>query len=358
MRHFKFISTHRELCRFLAGLVCSGLFALLTTVTFRQVSKLGKNLFKGREIDCVLDFGQYRIGDNETLLAGLSYEMLRDFAEENSCKVNVRSFRRREKSLDSLRSGATDLVILPKFDSVRHTSHIDSVIKSVPVCKEVCWVMRAEDSPEMRQLNGWIEDYVLREGFPEMVERFRAMPSSRRPHSSFIESQRLSPYDSIIRSWADSIGWDWRMLAAVVYTESKFAINVTSNAGAKGLMQLMPLTARTYGVRNTLDPDENIRAGASYLAHLNRLFRKYADGDERLRYVFASYNAGETRVLRHLNGSGEEKEPSDSTLNAEIDSAAVASAAEPERQPVDSAVTAYIDTIFENYRNFCRICPE
>lgn len=363
---------HRELLTFLAGL--AGAVAIAATVwcAHHIATRPQPNPLEGRELECVLDFGQYRI-DGDILYAGLSYEMLRDFADENDCKVRIRAFTRRESSLDSLKSGAADIVVLPKFDSVLHASHIDSVAKSRPVCKELCWVMRREEKAEMRRVNSWLSDYTGRVEFGEMLERFRFMPSSYRPHKAFSERQQLSPYDSTIRAWADSIGWDWRMLAAVVYTESKFAINVTSRAGARGLMQIMPLTVRVYDVKDVLDPDENIRAGASYLGHLDHLFRKYATGDERLRYVFASYNAGETRVLRYLNGTPE-SELSDSALNADIDSAAVAelrasidsaAASAPGSAPssptspeIDTAVTAYIDKIFENYRNFCRICEK
>ncbi len=422
----------RELFTFLAGLAGAAAVAAAVWGAHHLATRPRPNPLEGRRFECVLDFGHFKLA-GDILYAGLSYEMLKDFASENSCEVRIRAFTSRESSLDSLRSGAADIVVLPKFDSALHVSHIDSVAKSHPVCKELCWVMRRGERAELRRVNSWIDDYTSREEFGEMLERFRLMPSSHRPHKAFSERRQLSPYDSTIRIWADSIGWDWRMLAAVIYTESKFAINVTSPAGAKGLMQIMPLTARVYGVQDVLDPEENIRAGASYLGHLDRLFRKYADGEERLKYVFASYNAGETRVLRYLNGtSGEEL--SDSALRAEIDSAAVDglraeigpaavdglragidsaatdglragidptatdglragidsaatdglraeidSAAtdglraeidsanltrpaqegdHPVNSDIDSSVTAYIDKIFENYRNFCRICEK
>lgn len=356
----------RELVTFLAGIAGAAAVAAAIWCAYSVAARPETNPFEGRRLECVLDFGQYRL-EGDILYAGLSYEMLRDFASENGCEVRIRSFSRRESSLDSLRSGAADIIVLPRFDSVLHVSHVDSVAKSRPVCRELCWVLRSGEKAELRRVNSWIGGYTGREEFSEMLERFRLMPSSRHPHKAFMERRQLSPYDSTIRAWADSIGWDWRMLAAVIYTESKFAINVSSNAGAKGLMQLMPLTVRTYDVQDVLDPEENIRAGASYLGHLDRLFRKYAGGDERLKYVFASYNAGETRVLRRLNDSSAAG-LSDSALRAGIDSAAVdglragadslsSGASAPETEAVDSAVAAYVDRIFENYRNFCRICP-
>lgn len=364
---------HKELIDFLAGLAGAAIVAAVVWCAVFISNRPVPNPFEGRKLECALDFGQYHI-EGDILYAGLSYEMLEDFASENDCEVSIRAFTRKESSLDSLMSGAVDIVVLPKFDSILHVSHVDSVAKSRAICGELCWVMRREERAEMRRVNSWLGDYSGREEFSEMLERFRFMPSSYRPHKSFTERQQLSPYDDTIKAWADSIGWDWRMLAAVIYTESKFAINVTSRAGARGLMQIMPLTARVYDVQDVLNPEENIRAGASYLGRLDRLFRKYASGDERLRYVFASYNAGETRVLRYLNGTPED-ELSDSALNADIDSAAVAglraeidSATVVGRHtgeklatqgtPLDTAVTAYVDKIFENYHNFCRICEK
>ena len=343
----------RELLTFLAGLAGAAAVAAVVFFAYSAAARPQPNPFEGRRLECVLDFGQYRIS-GDVLYAGLSYEMLKDFAAENGCEVDIRAFTRKESSLDSLRCGAADIVVLPKFDTLLNAAHVDSVKKSRPVCKEICWVMRREEHREMRWLNEWIGDYTGRAEFAEMLERFRFMPSSSRPHKAFAERGQLSPYDSTIRVWADSIGWDWRMLAAVVYTESKFAINVTSRAGARGLMQIMPLTVRVYDVQDVLDPEENIRAGASYLGRLDRLFRRYASGEERLRYVFAAYNAGETRVLKYLNGEPEE-ELSDSALSADIDSAAVAEVRAPVPAAVDSGVVAYVDNIFRTYKNFCKI---
>ena len=141
---------------------------------------------------------------------------------------------------------------------------------------------------------------ITRPKFDEMLERFRFMPSSSRPPVQFKQQQRLSPYDEIIKFRADSIGWDWRLLAAVIYTESKFAINVSSPKGAKGLMQIMPLTVKLYDVQNPLDPEENIRAGANYLGRLDKLFRKIEPAQERVKYVLGAYTAGESRILQGM----------------------------------------------------------
>ncbi len=394
-----FIRRHKDLLRFAAGLLGSCLFALVVVLEAGKLYEDKHNYFEGESIRCILDFGQYQIKD-DVLWAGLSYEMLQDFASENGCKVRIESYTKRQHSLDSLRCGSADIVLLPRFDSTRHVTHIDSVQKSRPVCKEVCWVMRIDDRARMKQVNHWIGEYAARDSFPDLVDRFRAMHSSSRPPKIFSEQKRLSPYDDIIRFYADSIGWDWRMLAAVIYTESKFAINVTSNVGAKGLMQLMPLTVRVYGVENPLDPKENIRAGAAYLGRLTKLLRRYASSQDLLyEYVFAAYNAGETRVIRGLRGAAAPSvaaatSPSDTTeenaadsttvivlspadsaaimtssadstvtakLEEKVDSAIVAELApeaEANQKPGGKQTEDYIKRIFQVYSNFCRICPK
>lgn len=104
---------------------------------------------------------------------------------------------------------------------------------------------------------------------------------------------RVSAYDSIFRAYADTIGWDWKMLAAVAYVESKFDTAAVSSVGARGLMQIMPQTARAMGVPEGMehDPDESVRAAAAYFEYLSYLFRRVPEG-ERINFVLASYNAG------------------------------------------------------------------
>lgn len=103
----------------------------------------------------------------------------------------------------------------------------------------------------------------------------------------------LSSYDSLFQAYADTIGWDWKLLAAVAYVESKFDTAATSAVGAQGLMQLMPRTARAMGVPEgkERDPAESVRAATHYFVYLNRLFRRIPES-ERIHFILASYNAG------------------------------------------------------------------
>jgi soluble lytic murein transglycosylase-like protein len=104
---------------------------------------------------------------------------------------------------------------------------------------------------------------------------------------------RSAKYDAAISSAAKSAAIQAALVRAVILVESGFNPKAISSRGAMGLMQLRPATARRYGVNNIYDPEQNIRAGASYLRDLLRRF------DSNLELALAAYNAGEEAVERH-----------------------------------------------------------
>ena len=101
-----------------------------------------------------------------------------------------------------------------------------------------------------------------------------------------------SSYNDLIAEAASRNGLDQALIMAVMAAESNFNPRAISSSGAHGLMQLMPATARTYGVRNTFDPRQSISAGARYLSYLMNRF------DGNLKLALAAYNAGPTSVVR------------------------------------------------------------
>lgn len=126
---------------------------------------------------------------------------------------------------------------------------------------------------------------------------------------------RISVYDPLFRNYSKRLGWDWRMLAAVSFVESRFDPHEISSKGARGLMQLMPHTAVRFGCPRGLmnDPEANVRAGAGLILSLENSLRSrlsrtiepgvetYAEASDStktaiekdlVRFTLASYNAG------------------------------------------------------------------
>ena len=107
----------------------------------------------------------------------------------------------------------------------------------------------------------------------------------------------ISPYDSRIKHYSDSVGLDWRLVSAVIYHESRFDNDVRSHRGAAGLMQMMPSTAEWLGADDITDPIEGVRVGTLYLKRLHNAYRNHTDDpQERLKFALAAYNAGIGRI--------------------------------------------------------------
>jgi soluble lytic murein transglycosylase-like protein len=102
-------------------------------------------------------------------------------------------------------------------------------------------------------------------------------------------------YAPLLEKAAREHSLDRALLQAMIATESGFDPHAVSSKGAVGLMQLMPETARRYGVRNRYDPAENIQGGAKYLRDLMRKF------NNDLSLTLAAYNAGEDAIIQYGN---------------------------------------------------------
>lgn len=96
-----------------------------------------------------------------------------------------------------------------------------------------------------------------------------------------------------VNAAAKTFGVDKNLVRAIMHAESWFQVEALSSAGAQGLMQLMPATQERFGVNDPHDPQQNINAGAQYIAWLMKEF------NQDINRVVAAYNAGENAVKRH-----------------------------------------------------------
>lgn len=165
----------------------------------------------------------------------------------------------------------------------------------------VAWAVR----PESPQLKAAFDAWITARADDGTLDRlYRKYFIDRRGYRERVESEyltsetgRLSPFDTLFRQHAPQIGWDWRLLAAQAYQESRFDPTARSWAGAQGLLQLMPGTAREVGVRSVNDPAQNVAGAVRYINGLERQWLKdIADPAERLKFVLASYNTGRGHV--------------------------------------------------------------
>lgn len=109
----------------------------------------------------------------------------------------------------------------------------------------------------------------------------------------------ISQYDNLFKKYAPNVGWDWRLMAAQAFQESRFKPNARSWVGARGLMQIMPRTARGYStpVSKLNNPEVSVKVATALISDLDRYLLKYVPNDkERLKFVIAAYNVGIAHV--------------------------------------------------------------
>lgn len=157
------------------------------------------------------------------------------------------------------------------------------------------WAVRKSSRLLAEAADKWHKENINSPEFRAIAKRYFEV-AKHVPHGSILSLKegKISLYDDLFRRYAQQISWDWRLLAALAYTESNFNPKVVSWAGAKGLMQLMPATSRAMGVPSgkESDPEESIKAGVKYIAALKRMFGKVKDPEEQTKFILAAYNAG------------------------------------------------------------------
>jgi membrane-bound lytic murein transglycosylase F len=234
------------------------------------------------------------------------YSRLVNLQQEIGGKINIDTIPGNystQKIIKMVVDGEIDLTVADENIARINSSYYPILDVETPISfsQRVSWAVR-KNSPQLQAaLNEWgrmmrdnVDYYVIYNKYFKNERSFR-----KRIASDFYSetSNRLSAYDSIIKFHANRIGWDWRLISSLIYQESRFRPEEQSWAGAQGLMQLMPSTARELGVTDISDPDQNVRAGTAYLHQLWNRWESIPDSTQRLKFTLASYNCGYSHVV-------------------------------------------------------------
>lgn len=157
------------------------------------------------------------------------------------------------------------------------------------------WAVRKTSPLLAEAANLWYKTNSTSPAYRASTKRYFEK-SKRTTHGSIlsIKEGKISHFDDLFKKYAPEIGWDWRLLASLAFTESNFDTTAISWAGAKGLMQLMPRTAHAMGVPEGKEQnaEESIKAAVKYIGLTSRSFSKIEDPNERIKFILASYNGG------------------------------------------------------------------
>ena len=155
---------------------------------------------------------------------------------------------------------------------------------------EISWACNSRDSSMINSVNNMISDPSLR----KKIRFFQ----SHNFKSNFQNQKNISDYDEQLK---DRIVLDKHTLNALIFTESRFRNNVVSYAGAIGLMQLLPRTAKSIGIDSIqlFDDKQNIRAGLRYINYLNEYWElKGVSIENRIPFILSSYNSGPSAIFK------------------------------------------------------------
>lgn len=248
------------------------------------------------------------IGKEIHVLANSSFEQrLKHLSEEIGGEISIKADSAEAETENLIRAvamGDIDYTVtdhnIARINSTYYP--ILDVETALSLPQQIAWAVR-KNSPQLKlAVNEWMAKIKKEPTFMVIYNRYFNSPRNTlvrlKSDYSSIRGNKISVYDALIKKEAENLGWDWRLLASMVYQESRFNPEGESWAGAKGLMQLMPETAKQFGVNNTTDPGESLRGGVRFLKHLDKYWqRNIADETERLKFVLASYNAGLTHII-------------------------------------------------------------
>ena len=274
----------------------------------------------------LVDFSDGYLTIRQRVIVHENNHTISDVADLSGKTVHVRRATSYEERLSVLRKEGLDLTVkvhddVPTEELIRQVADeeieltiADSNIAQLnrryypnikigyPIAEpeRLGWAVKKGDKLLLKAINGFFKkikadgtfDDIYRGyyGDEQVFDRFDLKKFHQRLKT------RLPNYHPVIKEAAKMHGFDWRLIAAVIYQESHFNPRAKSHRGVRGLMQLTQATAQEMGVTNRLDPYQSIMGGVGYL---QRLYQRYdvAEGFDRMLITLAGYNVGPRHIL-------------------------------------------------------------
>ncbi|MDR1096756.1 MAG: transporter substrate-binding domain-containing protein [Tannerella sp.] len=234
------------------------------------------------------------------------HERLKSLNEELGGGIIIRNIERDTVTTE-------DLIEMVSLGEIRYTVSENNLARlnrtyyrnihiGMPVSfpQRASWIVR-KDSPELAQaVNEWAEKVSKSPTLKAAVKRYfeQSKNEDLPAEGLIIKKGDISPYDDLFKKYAEDLGWEWQLLASIACQESRFHNHLESWAGARGLMGVMPRTARSMGfIPDSLDnPETAIRAGVKCLISFRDYFSNIKDPEEKIKFTLAAYNAGNGHI--------------------------------------------------------------
>ena len=204
------------------------------------------------------------------------------------------------------------LITLVAEKEIKYTLSLENIAKAnrwyypsldigFPMSEEydLSWVIRSASVDLKSDIDTWLKAFKKSSKFKQIYRKYIIDP---RDHHSTGQNTGIATYradyEHIVKAEATDEVYNWKLISSVIYQESHFNPLARSWAGACGLMQLMPETAKRFGVDDPTVPEQNIKAGVKFIHWLDeRLVNYIPDTKERVKFTLAAYNVGLGHIM-------------------------------------------------------------
>jgi len=208
-----------------------------------------------------------------------------------------------EELFDAVAKRLIDYTICNDIDATLNGRYYSNIDSKTPVSfkQRAAWAVSSYAAALCDSLNLFLDGFLNSSDAVVLYNKYYRYPIACRMARATQHSQGegcITLWDETLKQTCEKYGFDWFLVASLMYQESKFDIEARGPKGAIGLMQMMPETMEQYGIDSLCLPEEQIVAGIRFLSSLEKLFaNSVSDPFERKKFVIAAYNSGPGHIL-------------------------------------------------------------
>jgi membrane-bound lytic murein transglycosylase F len=228
---------------------------------------------------------------------------LRSLSDEIGDSINIIELDKGDEQLiEMVAKGEIEYTVCDEIVAQVSELYYDNIDCKTPVSfyQNLAWAVNKDALDLKESIDTWLTDFKQTRKYALIIHKyFQNKKSSEIVSSDYYASVtgKISPYDALIKEYSDEIQWDWRLVASMIYQESRFNPHAKSRAGAYGLMQLMPITGQRFGAYPGSSLQTQIRAGLMYIKWLDKKLSDVKNPEERKKFILAAYNIGLGHIM-------------------------------------------------------------
>jgi len=229
---------------------------------------------------------------------------LRNIMQEIGDTIYIEEVNQTEEELfDAVAKGLIDYTVCDDIDATLNGRYYSNIDSKTPISfkQKAAWAVASNAAALCDSLNIFLNGFLKSSDAIVLYNKYYRYPIACRMARATQHSQGegcITLWDETLKKACEKYGFDWFLVASLMYQESKFDIEARGAKGTFGLMQMMPETMEQFGIDSLCLPEEQIVAGVRYLASLEKIFKESVpDPFERKKFVVAAYNSGPGHIL-------------------------------------------------------------